>query len=109
MECSRNLYGRQSSSFEAPICLHSDAIISECRTEKKNFHGIFIRAPGITKVISDKVDVLGTLETSGEVVAVRQDNLIATSFHPELTDDMRWHLYFIREMIRENKLTSTPV
>jgi len=100
VECSRNRHGRQLSSFESPVALHSDSIISQVQDKGKSCHGIFIRAPGITKVLSDKVQVLGTLEADGEVVAVQQDNLMATAFHPELTEDLRWHCYFIREIIR---------
>ena len=103
MECSRNRHGRQVSSFESPVALHSDAIVSQGLVKEKSCRGIFIRAPGITKVLSEQVEVLGTLEASGEVVAVQQDNLMATAFHPELTEDLRWHSFFIREIIKALK------
>ena len=67
------------------------------------FHGIFIRAPGVAKVTSPSVKVLATLDKADNtVVAVQQENLMATCFHPELTDDMRWHSYFV-DLILNNK------
>ncbi len=107
VECSRNKHGRQLLSFESPVTLHNDAIISGGNNnehkEDRRCRGVFIRAPGISKVTSDQVEVLGTLEPSGEVVAVRQGHLIATSFHPELTSDLRWHLYFVKELLKSLK------
>ena len=101
MECSRNIYGRQISSFESPITLHSEFLTRGFTS--KTCHGVFIRAPGISKVTSSEVKVLGTLEPEGTVVAVQQDNLIATTFHPELTADTRWHKYFIHQIIQRKK------
>lgn len=63
-------------------------------------HGIFIRAPGIVKLNSPTVKILGTLrDEENSIVAVQQDNLIATCFHPELTDDPRWHMFFVEQVI----------
>lgn len=101
MECSRNTYGRQMASFEAPITLHS-AFLTRDRTSN-TCHGVFIRAPSISKITSTEVEVLGTLEPEGTVVAVQQKNLIATTFHPELTSDTRWHEYFLYQVIRHRK------
>lgn len=70
--------------------------------------GIFIRAPAVLSVDSGKVEVLGTIENQkdaekdGVIVAVKQNNILATAFHPELTDDLLWHNYFI-ELILKNK------
>ena len=100
MECSRNTYGRQLSSFESPITLHSALLDQD--PSHNTFPGVFVRAPSITKVTSPEVQVLGTLEPEGTVVAVQQNNLIATSFHPELTSDSRWHEYFIEQVILRN-------
>ena len=61
-----------------------------------DFHGIFIRAPRIESV-SEKVEVLGTY--GGEPVLVRQGNVLASSFHPELTGDARLHEYFINSVV----------
>lgn len=57
--------------------------------------GVFIRAPGISRVLSPEVKVLGRLSSDNSIVAVQQGNMMATCFHPELTDDLRWHLYFV--------------
>lgn len=80
----RNAFGRQVDSFEAD--LRVPAIGPD------PFHAVFIRAPTIEKV-GPGVEVIGRLE-DGTIVAVRQGNLLATSFHPELTDDARFHEYF---------------
>lgn len=94
IECSRNDYGRQISSFEAKIKLHDPALF-ESGEKGDEFHGVFIRAPAILKVSSPDVKVLATLE-DGSAVAVAQGHLMATSFHPELTGDSRWHSYFLQ-------------
>lgn len=96
MECSRNTYGRQLASFESLVTLHSASLAGE---GAPTCPGVFIRAPSISKVTSPEVQVLGTLEPEGTVVAVQQSNLIATTFHPELTSDMRWHNYFIQQVL----------
>jgi 5'-phosphate synthase pdxT subunit len=80
----RNAFGRQVDSFEA------DLRIEPLGAEP--FHAVFIRAPKITEVGPD-VDVLSRLE-DGTVVAARQDKLLVTAFHPELTGDARFHRYF---------------
>jgi 5'-phosphate synthase pdxT subunit len=80
----RNAFGRQVDSFEAELQ------VPEIGSEP--FHAVFIRAPTIEKV-GPGVEVIGRLE-DGTIVAVRQENLLATSFHPELTDDARFHEYF---------------
>jgi 5'-phosphate synthase pdxT subunit len=86
----RNAYGRQTDSFE--VDLH----IPACG--KESFHGVFIRAP-VIESYSGKIEVLCSLED--RPVAVRQGNLVACSFHPELTGDLRFHRYFL-ENVREN-------
>lgn len=89
---SRNHFGRQVDSFE------TDMVIDVLGTEP--FHAIFIRAPAITQV-GPKATILAEVEThQGEkvVAAIRQVSILATAFHPELTDDLRWHRYFV-EMI----------
>ena len=82
----RNAYGRQVDSFE------QDLEIAGIGPEP--FHGIFIRAPKIIRVGED-IEVLASIP-SGEPVAVRQGSLLATSFHPELTADTRFHEQFLR-------------
>ena len=81
----RNAYGRQVDSFEQDLRVR-------CFGESL-FHGIFIRAPMINR-LGDGVEVLSSLP-DGEPVAVQQGNLLATSFHPELTQDPRFHRHFL--------------
>ena len=80
----RNAFGRQVDSFEA------DLLASEIGA--KPFHAVFIRAPKIVEV-GPGVDVLARLD-DGTIVAARQGRLLATSFHPELSGDGRFHRYF---------------
>ena len=85
IEVQRNAFGRQADSFEADLkipALHNGT-----------FHGIFIRAPIIEKA-ERGVEVLCQL--NGKPVAVRQGKLLACAFHPELTDDLRLHKYFLK-------------
>jgi 5'-phosphate synthase pdxT subunit len=84
IEVRRNAYGSQGDSFEADLSI---SIL-----EDKTFHGVFIRAPIVQKVGQD-VEVLCRINNSA--VAVKQDKLIACAFHPELTDDLRLHRYFL--------------
>jgi 5'-phosphate synthase pdxT subunit len=84
IEVRRNAYGRQMESFEANLDF---AHIGEA------YRGVFIRAPWIEGV-SDGVEVLARHD--GHIVAARQGNLLATTFHPELTGDPRIHRYFVQ-------------
>jgi 5'-phosphate synthase pdxT subunit len=86
MTVRRNAFGRQVDSFEGNITLAS------ATTEK--LHAIFIRAPWVEQV-GDGVTVLGTDDRTGRIVAVRQGQLLATAFHPELTPDRRIHELFV--------------
>ncbi|MET7879660.1 pyridoxal 5'-phosphate synthase glutaminase subunit PdxT [Micromonospora profundi] len=89
MTVRRNAFGRQVDSFEAPVEISGVA--------GEPFHAVFIRAPWVERV-GDGVQVLGTVTggpSTGRIVAVRQGNLLATSFHPELTGDARLHAYFV--------------
>ena len=79
----RNAFGRQLESFEADLNV---PVLGE------PFHAVFIRAPLIESV-GEGVEVLATLD--GRTVAARQGRLLATSFHPELTPDGRFHDYFL--------------
>ena len=85
MKVSRNAFGRQVDSFEALIDL---PVIGG-----KKFHAVFIRAP-IVDDIKAPAKVIGRLDDD-TIVAVRQDSLLATAFHPELTQDYRLHQYFL--------------
>lgn len=87
----RNGFGRQVDSFEADLTI--DAL------GKAPFPGVFIRAPYVESV-KPNVGILA--EHDGKVVMVRQGNFLGASFHPELTDDLRVHLYF-KQMIEDAK------
>jgi pyridoxal 5'-phosphate synthase pdxT subunit len=86
IKVKRNAFGRQVDSFESDLEVKA--------LGPKPYHAVFIRAPLIERVGSC-VEVLAKLK-DGIVVAARQDNLLATSFHPELTDDTRFHEYFLK-------------
>ncbi len=90
----RNAFGRQRESFEANLS------IPALGTDP--FRGVFIRAP-IVKHVSSKVEVLSKLED--RIVAVRQGNIVGTSFHPELSGDTRLHEYFVRTVAQNPMLT----
>jgi pyridoxal 5'-phosphate synthase pdxT subunit len=94
MTVRRNAFGRQVDSFEASVTIDD--------IDGGPFHAVFIRAPWVERV-GDDVRVLGTVSggpAAGRIVAVRQQHLLATAFHPELTGDLRVHRYFV-EMVRE--------
>ena len=80
----RNAFGRQIDSFETDLDIAGLA--------GAPYHAVFIRAPVVT-AIEPGVDVLARLD-DGRIVAVRQGRLLATAFHPELTDDLRLHSAF---------------
>lgn len=83
---NRNAFGRQIDSFEVDLEVEG--------LEGGPLHMVFIRAPLVTAV-HNGVQVLAQLDTD-QIVAVRQGHLLATSFHPELTDDLRLHEYFVQ-------------
>jgi 5'-phosphate synthase pdxT subunit len=82
----RNGFGRQVHSFEKEL---------EIEGFEEPFVGVFIRAPFFEDV-GPGVEVMG--EVDGRVVAARGENIMVTAFHPELTDDKRFHEYFLREV-----------
>lgn len=95
IEVERNAYGRQIESFEGELET----------TEKEGFrgnsiHGVFIRAPQVKRV-GPEVKVLAEHEELP--VLLREDRLLAATFHPELTDDPGVHDYFLRRVIGEGK------
>ncbi|GLV67352.1 pyridoxal 5'-phosphate synthase subunit PdxT [Bacillus mycoides] len=87
----RNAFGRQKDSFEAALSMKGVG---------EDFVGVFIRAPYVVNV-ADDVEVLST--HGDRMVAVRQNQFLAASFHPELTDDHRVTAYFV-EMVKEAKM-----
>jgi len=82
----RNAFGRQIDSFETELSIPA--------LGDKPFPAIFIRAPFVDRA-EPQVEILATLP-SGIAVACKQENLMATAFHPELTDDLRLHSYFLK-------------
>ncbi len=91
----RNAFGRQMDSFEAVLDIEA--------IDGSPVRAVFIRAPLVTD-IRGGAEVLARLDT-GEIVMVRQGNLLAAAFHPELTEDARVHQYFA-EMARARRAAS---
>ena len=81
----RNAFGRQGDSFEADLDIGM--------LGKEAFKGVFIRAPAVSEVGKD-VEVIAKL--NNKIVAVKQKNIIGTSFHPELSGDSRMHRHFVK-------------
>jgi len=84
----RNGFGRQVNSFEKDL---------EIEGFEKPFTGVFIRAPFFEDV-GPGVEVIG--KVGDKVVAAKGENILVTAFHPELTDDHRFHEYFLREVCK---------
>ena len=85
----RNAFGSQVDSFETDLDIPALGDVP--------VHAVFIRAP-VVESVGDGVDVLSRLD-DGRIVAVRQGNLLGTSFHPEVTGETRFHEYFV-EMVK---------
>ena len=90
VKVERNSFGRQRDSFEAEISLDPVSITK--------FNGVFIRAPSISETGKD-VEILSKFNE--KIVAVKQGNILATSFHPELTSDIALHKYFVK-LVQQN-------
>ncbi len=99
MTVRRNAFGRQVDSFERDITLAGVGIASDDTTEEP-FRAVFIRAPWVEQTGPD-VSILGTEQGTGRIVAVRQGQLLATAFHPELTQDRRIHRLFV-DIVKDN-------
>ena len=89
IEVKRNAYGRQLGSF---------SVLSDFKGIG-NVEMVYIRAPYVNKVLSDDVEILSVVED--KITAVREKNMLAVAFHPELTSDSKVHEYFI-SMIKGN-------
>jgi len=94
IDVQRNAYGRQIESFEELLDIHLDN-----NRNGGKFKSIFIRAPKILNV-GERVRILGKFKE--DIVLVRDNNVMASTFHPELTGDLRIHKYFIN-MIKNIK------
>ncbi len=90
VKVQRNAFGRQVDSFEADLDVPG---INGARP----FHAIFIRAP-LIEAVGEGVEIIARAEKDDRdvIVAARQDNLLVTSFHPELSGDDRFHGYFLK-------------
>lgn len=96
MRVCRNAFGAQRESFEMDLAVSA--------LGDQPVHAVFIRAP-IIESVGEGVEVLARIEPGlfgapGEIVAARQGRLLATAFHPEVTDDLRFHSYFL-SIVRE--------
>lgn len=87
---ARNAFGRQVDSFEADLDIHE---LKQATDTSHPYHAVFIRAPIIESVSGD-AKILSSLP-NGRIVAAQEGHLLATSFHPELTGDSRFHEYFL--------------
>ena len=90
IKVQRNAFGRQVDSFETD--LEIEELMKATGTEEP-YHAVFIRAP-IIESVGKSVQALSRLE-DGRIVAAKEGHLLATSFHPELTNDTRFHEYFV--------------
>jgi pyridoxal 5'-phosphate synthase pdxT subunit len=86
----RNAFGRQVDSFEIDLNI---PVLEQVQPGSGSYHAIFIRAP-LIEAVSGSCQVLASLP-DGRIVAAQQDRMLATSFHPELTQDDRFHRYFM--------------
>jgi len=91
VKIERNAFGRQNDSFESDISLDKIGI--------PNFQGVFIRAPSVIEVGKD-VEVLAKFNEN--IIAVKQGNIVGTSFHPELTGNLDLHKYFVDLVRKKN-------
>jgi 5'-phosphate synthase pdxT subunit len=90
IKVQRNAFGRQIDSFETDLDIPE---LKQTTGTEDDYHAVFIRAP-IIESVGEDVKVLASV-SDGRIVAAQQGHLLATSFHPELTDDTRFHEYFL--------------
>ncbi|MBD1371960.1 pyridoxal 5'-phosphate synthase glutaminase subunit PdxT [Hazenella sp. IB182357] len=90
----RNAFGRQKESFEADLSIEGVG---------DNFTAVFIRAPYIERV-GPEVHILAKMD--GKIVAARQGTVMGAAFHPELTDDLRVHQYFVN-MVKDSLVANS--
>ena len=90
IKVARNAFGRQVDSFEADLDIRE---LKQATGTTHPYHAVFIRAP-IIESVSGNAKILSSLP-DGRIVAAQEGHLLATSFHPELTQDTRFHEYFL--------------
>tara|TARA_B100001093_G_scaffold333694_1_gene318672 strand:+ start:163 stop:744 length:582 start_codon:yes stop_codon:yes gene_type:complete len=93
IQVTRNAYGRQTESFEGNVSFYENNDIY-----------CFIRAPKITNILTDKVEVIA--KHNDEIVGVKQDNIVALTFHPELNND-KYYLNWLDNFIKEGENVRT--
>ncbi|CAL8161327.1 unnamed protein product [Prunus armeniaca] len=117
LDCTvhRNFFGSQIQSFEAELAVPE---LASREGGPEVFRGVFIRAPAIldvgpeVQVMADYLVQSNEENTGSEkkvIVAVRQRNLLATAFHPELTADTRWHSYFLKMATETGEEASSSI
>lgn len=90
IKVQRNAFGRQIDSFETDLDIPE---LKQATGTTEDYHAVFIRAP-IIESVSGNAKILASVP-DGRIVAAQQGHLLATSFHPELTRDTRFHKYFL--------------
>lgn len=90
IKVERNAFGRQVDSFETDLDVPE---LKQVTGTKNPYHAVFIRAPLIESVSADAKSLASLAD--GRIVAAQQGHLLATAFHPELTNDTRFHEYFL--------------
>jgi len=90
IKVQRNAFGRQIDSFETDLDIPE---LKQATGTTEDYHAVFIRAP-IIESVHGEANVLASV-ADGRIVAAQQGHLLATSFHPELTRDTRFHEYFL--------------
>ena len=90
IKVERNAFGRQVDSFEADLNVPE---LKQATGTNEDYHAVFIRAP-IIESVDANAKILASVP-DGRIVAAQQGHLLATSFHPELTNDTRFHEYFL--------------
>ncbi|CAM8970427.1 unnamed protein product [Rhodiola kirilowii] len=112
LDCTvhRNFFGSQLQTFETELVVPE---IASKEGGPEIFRGVFIRAPGVLEV-GPEVEVLadhpgGSAATRKVIIAVRQKNILGTTFHPELTADTRWHSYFLKMASQLEEGSSTAI
>jgi 5'-phosphate synthase pdxT subunit len=100
----RNAFGRQVASFEIDLDI---PVLNQIDPDGGPYHAVFIRAPLIESVQSP-AEILAKLP-DGRIVAAQQGNLLATSFHPELTPDTRFHRHFVQMAVVRQTAHADPL
>lgn len=91
VKIERNAFGRQCDSFESEISMENIGV--------PKFQGVFIRAPSIIET-GRNVEIISKFNE--KIIAVKQGKILGTSFHPELTDDLSLHKYFVNLVKEKN-------